>query len=159
MALDPTAREANFRDSVKKYLVDSLVTANSIYLSFDKSLATPKVQGHSVKRWVVVRFGSIARQTVTDAIVEIRCSTREDNEGFKLAQLVDTVMGYLTPDPDNDSDGTKRITFYRSRAYPTAWTVIGGLIVFDIIESPELDAEDETKYKTLTVRFKFVSKV
>jgi len=159
MALDPTAREANFRDSMKKYLVDSLVTASGIYLSFDKSLATPKIQGHTVNRWVSVRFGTLSRQVVSDAIVELRCCTREDNEGFKLAQLTDTVMGYLTPDPSTTPDGIKRITFYRSYASPTPWTNIGGLIVFDIIESPEMDAEDETKYKVLTARIRFVSKI
>jgi len=67
-------------------------------------------------------------------------------------------MGYLTPD-SSVPDGIKRITFYRSFPSPTPWIVIGGIIVNDIIESPELDADDETKYKVLTVRFKFVSKI
>lgn len=155
MTLDPTAREANFRDSWKKYLIDTLT---GVSISFDKSLATPKVQGKEVSRWINVRFGSLDRSNMSTGYLEIRCCTRRDNEGFKLAQLTDTVMEALSPDPSSDYDGIKKITFYRSYANQE-WTNIGGIVIMDILESGELEAPDETKYKVLTVRSKFASKI
>lgn len=156
MALDPTAREANFRDSIKKYFVDSLVTAEGLNLSFDRSLATPILRNKSTDKWVVINWGDMHRDDMSTATLEIFCCTREDNEGFKLAQLVDTVMGYLTVSTGGDS--TLRITFYRS--YPSqAWTNIGGIVVQEVYESAQLMAEDDTKYKILTVVCRFASVV
>ena len=95
MALDPTARESNFRDSVKKYFTDSIETAESIPLSFDKALATPDLQGKAVHTWVNILFDGIVLGTMSEIGLRIFCCTRQDNEGFKLAQLRDKVMGYL----------------------------------------------------------------
>lgn len=154
MVLDPTAREANYRDSMKKYLVDSLVTAAGLNLSFDASLVTPILRNKSTDKWVVVNFGDMHRDDMSTATMEIFCCTREDNEGFKLAQLTDTVMGYLSSTVDGDS--TKRIVFYRS--YPNqAWVEIGGIIVLEVFESAQLLADDSTKYKILSIVLKFAS--
>jgi hypothetical protein len=156
MALDPTAREANLRDSIKKYMVDNLATIESLNLSFDSTLATPLLSDKSVDKWVIVNFGSMHRGDMSMTTLEIFCCTRKDNEGFKLAQLVDTVMGYLTVSTGDDS--TCRIPFYRS--YPSQpWENIGGIVVQDIFESEQLLAEDDTKYKILTVVLRFASKV
>jgi len=158
MALDPTAREANFRDSWKKHLVDNLP---GVHISFDKSLATPQIQGRSVNRWLKVNIMYLHRETMSSGTLELRCCTRQDNEGFKLAQLTDTVMGVLSPDPnvEAENDGTKRIPFYRSMKAPTPWVLIGGIVIQDIMESGELEAPDETKYKVLTVISRFASKI
>jgi len=141
---------------MKKYLVDSLKTAEGLNLSFDQSLATPLLRDRSVDKWVVVNFGTMHRDDMSIANMDIFCCARKDNEGFKLAQLTDTVMGYLTGSGNGDS--TLRIVHYRS--YPSQdWVVIGGIIVQEVFESAQLVAEDDTKYKILNVVLRFASVV
>ena len=156
MALDPTARESNFRDSMKKYLVDSLVTTEGLNLTFDKQMGVPYIHDKTVDRWVIANFGSLERKDMSRAIMEIVACTRRDNEGFRLAQLCDTILGYLTV--STGGDATKRITFYRSHA-TEAWTVIGGIVVQEIYETEQMEAEDKTKFKIITVVLRFASKV
>jgi hypothetical protein len=159
MALDPTSREANIRDSVKKFLVDSLYTTEGINLFFDIGLATPRLQGQPIEadRWVVINFGSLEIGVMSEFQIDVVCCTRKDNEGFRLAQLRDTVFGYLT---DNTQiDGVRRIVFYTSYEHPTPWVVIGGIMIMEIIESRQMPAEDGTKYKILTCNLRFASKV
>ncbi len=155
MSLEPTARESNFKDSIKKYFVESLTDKENLHLSFDKSLSTPYLQGVTQQKWVMINWGSFIRGTLSEATIDILCGARKDNEGFLLAQLCDKVIGYLSD--ITTTDGMKRITFYRS--YPNrAWTGLGALLVWDIVESGTLEAPDESKYKIITVRFKFISK-
>jgi len=129
MALDPTAREANFRDSIKKYFIDNL----SAPLTFDKALSSPDIQGKAVHKWVTVIFDTIQIGTMSEIFIRIFCCTRQDNEGFKLAQLRDTVIGYLVND-GSVGDGQVRIPFYRSHAV-VAWSLLGSLLVIDFFVS------------------------
>ena len=155
MALDPTAREANFKDSIKKYLVTSLVDIEGLYLSFDKSMAYPDLRGVVVDRWVNVVCGVVERALLSRGILDIYCGTREDNEGYKLSQLADKVYGYFVD--ESATHGMKTIPFYRSYR-DQEWVKIGGLLVQDIIETSQLEGPDETKYKIITVNLRFVSK-
>ena len=82
MALDPTSREANFRDSLKKYFVDNLETTEGINLTFDKALSAPNIQGKLVHTWVTVLFDGIQIGTMSEIGVRLFCCTRGDNEGF-----------------------------------------------------------------------------
>jgi len=148
MSLDPTAREANVRDSIKKFFVDNIRTIEGIYVSFDRYLSAPKIQGKDTNRWVSVHIGPLEREFHSTVELDVYCCTRIDSEGFRLAQLCDNVMGYLTD--STMSDGMKRITFYQSRP-SGAWTELGAFKVIEINESPQLDATDQTKYKVLTV--------
>jgi len=155
MALDPTARESNFKDSIKKYFVESLKDTENLHIAFDKSLSAPYLIGVTQKKWVVINWGAFMRGTLSEASIDINCGTRQDNEGFQLAQLCDKVLGYLSD--EDATHGMKTITFYRS--FPnSAWVKIGGLLVWNIIESGTLEAPDESKYKIITVVFKFASK-
>lgn len=157
MALDSTAREANFKDSMKKYLVDNLWTVEQIPLSFDASLANPLTPNNAeLRKWVNVRFADLYRDDMSLARLELRCCTRGDNEGFTLAQLCDKVIGYLTT---TDDDGIKRITFYKSYPSPTAWENIGGIVIQDIYEGGVLTADDGTMFKILYVTCRFASKI
>jgi hypothetical protein len=157
MALDPTARETNYKDSMKKYIVDNMWTTEKVPISFDPALANPKVANNmELTTWINVRFGDMYRDDLSRATLEIRCCTRQDNEGFKLSQLCDKVMGYFTT---TTGDGIKRITFYRSYEAPTPWVVIGGIVVQDIIESGVFKAEDETNFKVLNLVLRFASKI
>ena len=157
MALDPTARLANVKDSIKKYFVDNIARTSGKKLTFDKALSVPRIQGNvPANEWVSIRLEETYRDTLSEQLISIYCCTRQDPEGYRLAQLTDTVMGYLSD--TTMTDGMARIPFYRSYA-DQAWVLLGAMLVHDVYESAELEAEDETKFKILTVRLKFASKV
>jgi len=158
MTLDPTARESNFRDSLKDYLITNLETAEGIPLSFDKALASPDLQGKTVHRWVGVVIDGIHLGTMSEMSTRLFCCTRGDNEGFKLAQLRDSVMGYLVND-GSVGDGQVRIPFYRSMPLRANWVLLGSLLIQDVFESGQMEAPDETKYKIITVRLRTPSKM
>lgn len=158
MALDPTARDANYKDSIKKFVVDNLVGIEGLKVTFDPRMATPetfKTTNPTVKKWVSFKFADLYRDDLSEAILEARCCTRQDNEGFQLSQLCDKVIGYFTT---TDGDGIKRITFYRS--YPSApWEAIGGIVVQDVRESREMEAADDTLFRIITITLRFASKI
>ena len=151
MALDPTAREANVRDSIKKYFVDALEPQTTVM--FDKGVSTPD---NAVEKWVSVNFGMMDMGTVSDFYLRVYCFTRKDNEGFKLSQLRDLVMGFLSD--TSQTDGMARIPFYRSYE-SQAWVLLGALLVQEVVESEQLLLDDETKYKILTVRLRWGAKI
>jgi hypothetical protein len=156
MALDSTAREANLKDSLKKFFVDNLHPTYA--LTFDKGLSTPRLQGQPtpVEKWVSVNFGHLDMGVMSDFDLIIYVCTRQDAEGFKLAQLRDTVVGLLSD--TTQTDGMKRIPFYKSYAQQ-AWELIGALLVVDVTDSPQYEADDETKYKMLTVNLRWSAKI
>lgn len=156
MSLDPSARESNLRDSLKKYFIDNLETASSIPVTFDKALSAPEIQGKVVDKWVSITLGPVSLDTMSDIIFEIYLCTRRDNEGYRLSQLRDTVMGYLVD--SNKADGKARIDFYQS-SYSGSWTLLGKLLVWDILPSGDMIASDETKFKVLTVILKVAMKI
>lgn len=156
MALDPSARESNLRDSIKKYFVDNIETTEGVPVTFDKALSTPNIQGKEVEKWISISFGPVLLDTMSDIIIEIYCCTRRDNEGYKLSQLRDKVMGYLVD--DTMADGKARIDFYQS-SYSSAWTSLGKLLVWEILPSGDMVASDETKFKVLTVVLKVAMKI
>ncbi len=156
MSVDATARRANIKDSIKKFFIDNLYTTEGIHLGFDTTLATPKVQGKSISRWVVIQLGVLDRQDGS-LLIHVHCCTRKDNEGFKLAQLTDTVMDYLTDSIADDS--CRRVPLYRSRAVG-AWTQLdGGFIVLIDDESPEMQADDDSKFITIDTIWRFGTKI
>jgi hypothetical protein len=155
MSLDPTAREANIRDSVKKFFVENIQTGEGVPVLFDKTLSYPDLTGKTVTKWVAVRFGDMEIKTMSDITLEVFVCTRQDNEGFKLAQLKDKVLGYLS---GGVTDSFGRIPFYQSHA-TNAWVLLGAIVVIEVRESPEIPADDDTKYKLLTCRCKTASKI
>lgn len=156
MALDSTARLANVKDSIKKFFVDNLYRTHGIQLSFDKSLKAPVLQGRQVDRWVSIKFGDLLPYNVSELELITFCCTRQDNEGFKLAQLRDTLLGYLT---DTDTtDGMKRIPFYRSHATED-WTLIGALLVTSTKELQDIITEDESKIRQINSVIKWGAKI
>jgi hypothetical protein len=158
MSLDPTAREANVRDSVKKYFVDGLYRTENIPLTFDRGLSSPTLQGdaESVSKWVAVQFDAMDVDHLGFQILSIYCCTRFDPEGFRLAQLRDRVMGYLTD--STQTDGIRRIPFYRSYE-SQAWDLLGSLLVLIQGESAQFEAEDDSKYKIITAILRWSAKV
>ena len=155
MTIDATVRESNIRDSIKKYFVDGLYTTEGVELLFDKLLSSPKVQGVEVDKWYAIMIGELDLGTLSEITLDIYCCTKKDSEGFKLAQLRDKVMNYLI-DADQ-TDGKARITLYRSSA-TESWTNIGGMMVQIDSESPQMEAEDNSKFKIITVRLQWGGK-
>lgn len=156
MSLDPTAREANVRDSLKKFFVDNIYSTEGVPIVFDQFLVSPKLQGKEVDRWIGVHINDGEMSTLSDLDIEVYCCTRKDPEYFRLSQLRDTVMGYLVPSSDDVC--FKTIPFYRS--HPTnPWTVIGGFVVQRINQSMDMVAEDQTKFKILYVQLRYASKL
>jgi len=155
MGLDATAREANVRDSLKKFFVDTLETIENISLTFDKGLSVPKIQGNSLDKWVSINFKEIETDLVARHSIDIVCCSRKDTEGFILAQLRDKVMGYLE---DKDQfDSIRRISLYRSSA-TEAWTKIGGIMAYPGNESRQMEDEDGTKFKIINVDLRWAIK-
>ena len=148
MSLDFTAREANVRDSVKKYFIDNLNGLESLALTFDKGLSVPRVQGTEVDKWVAIQFGALLLDTLSSQTLTIFCCTKKDSEGFKLAQLRDKVYTYLID--TEQTDGTARITLYRSHA-SEIWESLGAMMVSVLSESPQMEAEDGSKFKTIDI--------
>ena len=159
MVLDPSAREANVRDSLKRYFLEKLEVAENIPITFDRGLSAPTVQGVSADHWVSIVIGPLERDTLSALFVDLFCCSRQDNEGFALARMCDTVMGTLIADDDAGEIPPKRIPFYQS--YPDKdWDLIGALLVVEIKEttvSPPL--ADDTKARQLSTTIRFASKV
>lgn len=157
MALDPTAREANVRASLKKFIIDNLYTVGGYKLTFDKGLAIPKLQGHEVDEWLSVQFGGIdTGESVSTLNFNIFCCTRKDKEGYELSNMRDAVVGYLTD--ISQPDGTRRIPLYNSNE-PRPWPQVGSMVVVLDPESAQMTASDGTKYKIISSRLKWGSKI
>lgn len=157
MALDATARETNFRDSVKEYFYTYFKNTLGYPLFFRQGFTTVNIrESMTIEKWIVVTFGDFLLDIMTEALVEIRPCTRNDPSFFKLAQMSDNIVGYLTP---SSGDGITRIPFYQSTAVRDDWVSIGGILVHDIHISSDLVAEDGTNFKVITVRMRFASKL
>lgn len=157
MALDPTARTANVKDSLKKYFVDNIARSEGKKLTFDKAMAVPRIQGDvPANEWVSIGMEDTDLDTLSSQTFTIYCCTRQDTEYRRLAQLTDLVMGYLTD--TTETDGMKRIPLYRS--YPDqAWELLGAMLVWDVMMSSEMEASDETKFRILSVTLRWAAKV
>lgn len=153
MSLDATARRANIKDSLKRFFF----TEYTGEMTFDKSLSSPDLlNDKTVDRWINIDIGEVDRGYISTVPIEVYCASRKDPEGFKLAQLTDTMMGLLS-DTDK-TDSMKRIPFYRS-VISGEWPLLGSFVVQDVVESKELYAPDNTKYIILFATLKTASKI
>ena len=158
MSLDPTAREANVKDSIRKYFIDNVHRGEGIHVMFDRTLSAPKTTGQrQVDEWLTVNFGFMDLTTLSEINLDLYVCTRKDPEGWKLAQLRDKVVNYLIDTTQTDS--MARISFYKT--YPEdPWILLGAFIVQDFgPESPQMVADDETKFKLIPVRLRWGAKV
>lgn len=154
-AIDSTVRESNIMDSIKKYFYDNLYTIEGIAVSFDRTLTNPKVQGIEVDKWYTISFGEVRLGTLSEVDVTIFCCTKKDSEGYRLAQLRDKLMGYLTD--TTKTDGMARVTLYRSSATET-WSSVGTMLIQLMSESSHLEDVDGTKFKAIVITLKWGAK-
>ena len=157
MSLDATAREANVLDSIKKFFIDTLKTYQFIPVIFDTGLNNPNIRDSSVEKWVSVNIGDISPDKVSSIRIRLYLCSRNDKEGFKLAQLRDTVMGYLTDSSQND--GVRRFPLYKSHIDVNKWTIVGNFYVTVEITSGNLPLDDLTKYKIIECTLRWGSKI
>jgi len=156
MSLDPTASEFFFRSSIKKYFIDSFTTALGIVVLFDKTILYENIRDKSVSKWLVVNFGQFRRDYLSSNILEINCCTRKDTEGVVLSKLTDTVMGHLVDATQTDT--TRRIVLYNTADdTPANWSVVGGMMVTNIMEGVQQRTPDNTKVKSITISLRWGS--
>jgi hypothetical protein len=158
MALDPTCSELNIKGSVKRFFKTGLTTASGIQVTFDAGLIPPRLQGVEVTEWVAVLFGPMELDTLSVLEIDVFVNTRQDNEGFNLARLRDTVFGLLSDNSDAYATGSARIPFYQTFT-DKEWELIGALVVNRVTETtvnPPL--ADGTKSKQLSVTLRFAAK-
>lgn len=152
MTVDASAKRANIRMSVKKYLDDTLVTAAAIPLFFDKGFAFSDTD--EMTEWISVIFRKMSRTGLSDFYVDVVCATRGDAEGDRLSELSDIAFNVLTD--STMPDGKRRIDLYDVEQTP--WVTFGTLLIADVMDSDEMPAADNTKYLMLTCRMRWVAK-
>jgi hypothetical protein len=159
MSLSPLARESNYKDSIKKYFVDNIYRKENIPVTFDKMINFPEIFQESfritderVDRWIsVVSGGIVENSPLITAYPAIYVCSRRDMEGYKLAQLRDTVRSLL--------ETTMAIPFYRSYPAPVEWDLLTYMQVFHLGESEQLTTREETKFKRISISLKWTSTI
>lgn len=143
--LDPTLSEACLKNSIKKFFVDNIFTAEGIDIDFDVQYVMPEDVSGEVNKWISIKFGAIEGGTLSRSHIIVNLFTREDTEGVDLAILRDIVLEKITD--LNTTDGRVRITLYDLN-----WNIIGGIIPSLILESDEAGVlKDGTKWKWLRI--------
>jgi hypothetical protein len=124
---------------------------------FDRTLSDPATTGQrAVIEWVSVIFGYMELDHLAEINLDLILCTRQDPEGYKLAQLRDKVVGYLID--TTQTDGMTRVPFYRT--YPSPWELLGALVIQSVgPESAQIIQDDETKYKIVPIRLRWGAKV
>lgn len=153
----PSADEQNIRKSFKQYLLALLELDLLIDLDifFDVTMIDPaRLHDKSLKNWVVVHFGKARIHGLSDMIIDLYCCTRSDPEGDTLSELATLMVDYLT-DP-LQYDGKKRIPIYDFMFTPHP--LVGGMIVEDFNRSEDMMGPDETKYKIISTRLRWVAR-
>lgn len=159
MTLDATAKAINVKKSIKKFFDDQLETIRSVEVMYDRGLADPDTIDRTTVEWVSINIGTMDRVALSSVNLDIHCCTRSDIDGEQNSILSDDVFDTIT---DNTfEDGTRRITLYDCSADlndASKWVSIGAFIVDKIIDGPEGELSDNTKYKTITCRLRWVAK-
>ena len=156
MPLDETAKLSNIMRSIKKYFVDSLYTAESIQLDFDKSYqdvyaALPD----RVDQWVIIAFDRSDMSTLAKLGITFYMYSRKDPEAVNLFVLRDKVMAYLID--TTQTDGLARMSLYDA-----AWAQIGAAVIVlpaGRHESDNFVAEDGTKFRYISASLCWGAKV
>ena len=149
MSLHPTASEYNLQMSLTKFFIDSLFTIEGIHIDFDKGFVVP---GKSINEWCFINYASLTMSDLSELQIQIVIGTVKDVNGVNLVLLRDKVMKYLS---DSEMpDGVRRITHYDA-SNDSAWSVIGGLMLFLMPESGRTIASNEAKFKIINCRVKW----
>jgi len=150
MALDSTARKANFYYSLKKYIIDNIVRVEGVHAIFDRFLPPDD----SVDRWLSVTTGNLDRDTLSRYEFDIYCVTRKDLEGDRLSVLSDLVTGYFLGDTTK-LDTLVRVPFYDAVTKQQN----GSMVIYECKESDSSEAPDLSKFLILSITAKMATKI
>lgn len=154
MALSPTTKESDFKNSIKKYFLDNLETTESLRLFFEELSEVP-LNGSGVKEsaWVIISFGRRDLGCVSEQQISIDMYTLNDKEGDDLAVLYDKVMNYIV---DEDStNGLHTIPFYDTSG---VWTQVGGIMPYLQPSLGRMESEDGVQFKAINLLCKWGGK-
>jgi len=158
--LDNTAKLSNIVNSLKKYFVDSLYTAESIHVEFGKSYEEVyKALPDRVDQWAIIAFDPVVVDTLSELRFSIYMFSRRDPEAANLYLLRDKIFNYLID--TTQTDGLARVTLYDT-SNPVSWVSIGkGVIIVPAgrADSSNYEAEDGTKFRYFSLEFKWGAKV
>jgi len=156
MPLDETAKLSTIVRSLKKYLVDSLYTTESIQLDFDKSYQDVyEALPDRVDQWVIVAFDPSNMDTLSAMGFTLFLYSRKDPEAVDLFALRDKVMAYLV-------DVTQTDSMARINLYNAAWGIVGAAVIVlpaGRQESSNFVAEDGTKFRYISAILRWGAKV
>jgi hypothetical protein len=155
MPLAETTKLSNITNSLKKYFVDSLYTAESIQLDFDKSYqdvyaALPD----RVDQWIIIAFDRADMDTLASLGFTVYLYSRRDPEAVNLFLLRDKVMAYLID--ITQTDGMARINLFNA-----AWGIVGAAVIVLPAGRQESDnyvAKDGTKFRYITAALRWGAK-
>ncbi len=143
MALHPTRKISNFKNSLKKWIIDH----KTFEVFFDISTDIPKdATDVELLRWVNVILGDQpGTGDLIEQFVRVYLYTHKDYERDALGLLHDEVMDVFT-----DVDGSL-ISFplYDTVALP--WIQIGGVAVYESFTSDESEIFSGVKYKFINL--------
>ena len=153
--ISPVSREADFKNSIKKYFLDSLETLEFLDVFFEELGETPSDNdGVKLTKWVVITFGRSELGHVSEAQISLDLYTREDSEGDDLSLLMDVVMGYIVD--EESTNGLATIPYYDTSSVP--WTIVGGMIPFLQPALGVQESMDSTKYRSVNLVCKWGGK-
>ncbi|RKX87432.1 MAG: hypothetical protein DRP58_02785 [Spirochaetes bacterium] len=152
MALDPTLSEACLKNSIKKFFVDNIFTAEGIDIDFDVQYVQPEEIGVEVDKWISIKFGNIEGGTLSRSHIIVYFFTRSDSEGVDLSILRDMILDKVTD--LNATDGHTRIPLF-----DLTWNQIGGMIPTLSVESDEAGIlKDGTNFKWMRINLAWGAK-
>jgi len=155
MALSPVSRESDFKNSIKKYFLDSLETIEGIPTFFEFLDATPcDSSGNKLRKWVIVSFGNCVFGNVSEGQISVEAYTRKDSEADDLVVLLDTIRNYIID--ENSINGLHTIPYYNTSVTP--WTIVGGMIPFLQPTMGIGEGRDHTRFKDVNILCKWGGK-
>lgn len=146
MAIAPTLSEEFYKNSIKKYFVDSLYTAEGVFISFEKLTMDPTdAVPDSITEWIVFKFkGNAYKSPVSQRKIDAYLFSRGDAEGHALSTLRDKLVSSLVD--LTMPDGIQRVPLYDE-----TWAIISGMLLTVGTESEEEIATDDTLYKVVPI--------
>lgn len=151
--MDDMAKDAVYRESIRKFFVDAL--GNTVF--FDKTLIDSSKFETPPPRWFIVDAGGL---DVMDGRMEpslrIFCCTRQDPERIELSRMVDTVRTAMRD--DDMPDGCRRIPMVSWNAVAEQYDTVGAMLAEKHPrDSGDMSAPDYSNYRILTYRLVWVA--
>lgn len=152
--LHATARLKHVIQSLRKYLFDTLITADVIDVTYDKSI---EFHPHGDKRWIDMkvldnRLGQFQYQSILFTL-----ATRNDPDHKILIDLRDILIGRLF-DLTNSNNNKARIITLFDTSDPSNLVDVGDMWFVRMRQTGERRLKDQTNYLTIEADLYYESK-